>query len=189
MTIPRVADGDTVAVLASGPSMSQEVADRVRHLRCIAVNTTHRLAPWAWAMHAADEEFWRHPETQDAQQFPGLKFSFWDIPGVTRLKIAGIEGWTDAADSLHTYSNSGAQAIQIAIKSGAKRVELYGFDMHRRDGDHWHGAHPQGLRNTTDQQYELFCHRFASMAKHLPAGVTVANKTSNSALACFPCEP
>lgn len=189
MTIPRVAAGDTVAVLASGPSMSQAVADRIRlrRIRAIVVNNTHRLAPWAWALHAADEEFWRHPETRDAQQFPGLKFSFWDIPGVTRLKIAGIEGWTDAADSLHTYSNSGAQAIQIAIKSGAKRVELYGFDLHRRDGDHWHGAHPAGLRNTTEEQYALFRRRFEVLARNIPAGVEVVNCTPGSALDCFPC--
>jgi hypothetical protein len=185
-SIPREAEGETVAILASGPSMSQAVADKVRHLRCIVINSTHRLAPWAWMLYAADGEFWCHPDTQDAQQFAGLRVSLSEAPGVHRMRNAGLIGWDEAPDCLHTYSNSGAQALQIAVKAGAKRVLLCGFDMHRYNGDHWHGKHPAGLRNTDDAHYTQFVQRFGELAKRIPTGVEIVNCTAGSALTCFP---
>ena len=184
--IPREAACETVAILASGPSMSQAVADKVRHLRCIAVNNTHRLAPWAWMLYAADSEWWTHPATSDALAFRGLRVSVSPAPSVHRLRLGGVIGWDQSPEVIHSYSNSGAQAVQIAIKAGAERVLLLGFDMHRQDGDHWHGAHPHGLRNTTKEQYAIFRERFAELATRIPAGVEVLNCTPGSALTCFP---
>lgn len=46
-TVPQMWAGRTVAVMASGPSMSKDVADKVRAARLpvIVVNNTYRLAP------------------------------------------------------------------------------------------------------------------------------------------------
>lgn len=187
--IPRAHEGRTVAVLASGPSITGAAAGAIRAagIPAIAVNTTHRLAPWAWALYAADSEWWLHPSNSDALQFPGLKVSCQPVTqGVLQLRIAGRTGYVDEQDAIHTYSNSGAQALQIAAKSGAARVLLLGFDMHRNVDDHWHGKHPPGLRNTSEALYTKFVAQFGELAPHLAArGVDVVNCSPDSALNAF----
>ena len=66
--------GQTVAILASGPSMSQAVADRVGEAKVcvVAVNTTVKLAPWADMLYAADD-FWIVKYEKLAAGFAGLK--------------------------------------------------------------------------------------------------------------------
>lgn len=185
-TIPRSLTGRTVAILASGPSMSQAVADAVRAagIPAIAINTTHRLAPWAWMLYAADREWWLHPGNADAQHFAGLKVCCQPVPGVLQLRNAGSVGYSDEADCVHTLGNSGGQALQIAVKAGAARVLLCGFDM--RDNGHWHGHHPAGLRDTEWQTYAEWVKRFEKIAPVLAQrGVDVVNVTPGSALTCF----
>ena len=188
-SIPRVHVARTVAVFASGPSITPHAVDLVRAagIPAVAINTTHRLAPWAWALYAADTEWWLHPENIDAFAFRGLKISCQAVaPAVFELRDAGSVGYEDAQDCVHTYKNSGAQAIQIAAKSGAARILLLGFDMHRRNGDHWHGLHPAGLRNTHEGVYQKFCAQFSELAPHLSArGVDVINCSPDSALTAF----
>lgn len=185
-TIPSLWTGHTVAILASGPSMSQAVAEAVRvaGIPAIAVNTTHRLAPWAWMLYAADAEWWRHPGNADAAQFAGLKVSCSPVSGVLQLRNAGVVGYSDEPDCVHTLGNSGGQALQIAVKAGAARVLLCGFDM--RDSGHWHGQHPAGLRDTEWQTYAEWVKRFEKVAPALAQrGVDVVNVTPGSALTCF----
>jgi hypothetical protein len=187
--IPRAHEGGVVAVLASGPSITPDAVALVRQagIPAIAINTTHRLAPWAWALYAADSEWWLHPSNSDAFKFPGFKVSCQPVSReVLQLRIAGRTGYDDSQDCVHTYSNSGAQAVQIAAKSGAKTILLLGFDMHRNNGDHWHGLHPQGLRNTPDALYLKFVAQFSELQPHLSArGVSVLNCSPGSALVAF----
>ena len=163
---------DDFVILATGPSMSRELAESLRGRNAIAVADAYRIAPWAYAMVAQDVAWWRHHP--DAIKFHGRKFS--------SNKIAGVEQF----DSLKTTgqvfgtgSNSGLIACIVAQWLGAKRIELYGFDMH---GSHFFGPHPEPLKNTTPQ-------RFATMLKDFKrwnhAGVEVINMTPNSSLTCF----
>lgn len=171
----------TVCVLASGPSMSQEIADRLRPMEMptIVVNETYRLAPWADLLYAADEAWWK----VKPREFNGLKVSCSEVPGVLHLKNAGRIGYSDDADCVHTYGNSGAQAIQIAAKGGAARIELYGFDMH---GTHWHGEHEKPLRKTSAVSFCKWIDEMKTLAAALEArGIEVVNMTEGSALSCF----
>jgi hypothetical protein len=182
--IPQLWPGATVAILASGPSMSLAVADLVRAagMPAIVINTTHRLAPWAAMLYAADIEWWQHPSNADAATFAGLRVSCQQVPGVLALRNAGTVGYSDEPDCVHTIGNSGAQALQIAIKAGAKRVLLCGFDMH---GGHWHGVHPAGLRDTAPENYVTWVGRFEKVAPLLKARADIVNVTPGSALKCF----
>jgi len=85
--IQQLWPGATVAILASGPSMSLAVADQVRAagMPAIVINTTHRLAPWAAMLYAADIEWWQHPSNADAATFAGLRVSCQQVPGVLAL--------------------------------------------------------------------------------------------------------
>lgn len=175
--------GAAVAVLASGPSMSQEVADRVHAagLPAIAINNTYLLAPWADMLYAADEEWWRVHRA--AAEFRGLKVTAGVVPGVARVTCTGLDGIDMTPGCVRTGGNSGYQAIQLAAQAGARRVLLLGFDMH---GSHWHGDHGPGLRNTTADLFAKWVKRFDSAAPLLAAaGIDVVNCTPGSAIRCF----
>ncbi|MBI3150079.1 MAG: hypothetical protein HYZ17_16365 [Betaproteobacteria bacterium] len=183
-SIPREWEGETVAVLASGPSMSQDVADRVRAagIPAIVVNNTFRLAPWADILYAADAKWW--DATPDAMRFAGLKVSCEPVRGAMSLRNAGKLGYSDEPDCVHTFGNSGAQAIQIGAKAGGARILLFGFDMR---GGHWHGEHQKPLRNTTPASFERWAADMQTLAVALAQrGVAVINCTPGSALRCFP---
>jgi hypothetical protein len=187
--VPRMWAGQTVAILASGPSMSQAVADGVRHLPRIAINNTWQLARDADIVYAADRRWWlAHP---DAHVGPGLRVSIEPTRGTLPdlpfpalvLRNSGAEGFDRDPGCLRTLGNSGGQAIQIAVHAGAARILLFGFDMH---GGHWHGPHARPCGNPS-QSFLARCTRaIAHMAQHLPAGVEVINCTPGSALRCFP---
>jgi len=187
-SVPRELAGRTVAVLASGPSMSAAVADAVRAAgaAAVAVNSTFRLAPWAWALYAADEEWWHHPANGDAKRFAGHKISVSRVHGVHGLANTGPLGFDPDPRCIRTGGNSGYQAVHVAAHAGAGRILLCGFDMHG-PGEHWHGAHPAGLRETTVCTFSSWVERFASIAEPLRArGIEVLNCTPGSSLTCFP---
>lgn len=161
----------TWAVLATGPSMSQAVADAVRgKCRVVAVSDAYMLAPWADALVSTDAAWWAaHP---DAKNFEGIKYTgapaYLPVPGVTRAP------WGD------TGTNSGLLACKTAYAMGASRILLCGFDMH---GTHFFGTHPPGLGNTTPE-------RFVELRKQFdvwrPRNVEVLNCTPGSALQAYP---
>lgn len=86
-----------------------------------------------------------------------------------------------------TGSNSGYQAVNLAVQFGAKRILLLGFDMTIARGIHWHGPHGDGLKNPSDGTCLTWRTLFAAAVPDLKqAGVEVINVTPNSALTCFP---
>ncbi len=182
--IPRVFQGATVAILASGPSMTAEAAEKVRAagLPAIAVNTTFRLAPWAEWLHGADAAWWKH--TPGALTFAGIRTSMEEVQGVHLIARAGRVGCGDEKDSIYTLGNSGAQAIQLAVKAGAARVLLLGMDM---SGGHWHGEHSAPLRSTHPDIYAVWRDWMGTLAAGLEQrGIEVLNCSPDSALTCWP---
>lgn len=161
----------TWAVLATGPSMSQAVADSLRG-RCevVAVSDSYKLAPWADALVSSDRAWWdAHPE---ALEFEGSKFGcmpeFQALPEVARF----------AAQS---GTNSGLLGLMVAASLGATKVLLCGMDMHS-PGGHFFGNHPANLKSTTAQRMEVFKKQFA---RYQPKGVDIVNCTPGSALMAY----
>lgn len=187
-TVPRMWEGQTIAVLASGPSMSQEVCDLVHRtpgVQAIAINETWRLAPWATMLYAADPEWWTFHGNRALREFRGLKVSCMPVNGVLQLRNSGTEGFDPDPSAVRTGGNSGYQALHIAAHAGAARVLLCGFDM-RGGADHWHGRHPHPLKQTDDEQFARWIRRFGTLAPVLAKrGVDVVNCTPGSALQCF----
>lgn len=188
--VPRCFEGRTVAILASGPSMSPAVADAVHaaDVPAIAINTTFRLAPWAWMLYAADLQWWQHRDHRDAARFAGLRVTIdigaGDIPdGLLSLRRSGTNGFDADPENLRTGANSGYQAVHIAAHAGAARILLCGMDM---QGGHWHGEHPRGLKVNTIEQFEKCCSLFRTLVEPLKkCGVEVVNVTPGSRLDCF----
>jgi hypothetical protein len=180
--------GETVVILASGPSMSAAVAEQVRaaEVPTIAINSTFRLAPWAEMLYAADAAWWQHPDNRDAHRFAGMKVSVEEAPEVLKLYASGVNGFDANTARIRTGGNSGYQAVHIAAHAGASRILLCGFDMCLDRGSHWHGDHHAQLKQTSRKQFVVWCERFKDLAKELDArGIDVVNCTPGSALKCF----
>lgn len=183
--VPRMWPGETVAVLATGPSMSQSVADQVRGLRCVVVNDAFRLAPWADILYAADRRWWE--ANPDALDFSGIRLCAQPgVRGVGYMQHSGTQGFDPDPSRIRTGGNSGYQAVHVAIHTGAARVLLLGFDMR---GTHFFGEHtkrtPDGvlLRNTSPETFRRWVQRFDTLKGH---GAEIINCTPGSAISAFP---
>jgi hypothetical protein len=126
-TIPPLWTGKTVAVLASGPSMSPEAADSVRELPCIAINSSYLLAPWADMLFEHDLHWWQ--ANPQAEQFDGLRVCAQEgdidahlVRLPTDLVVMGPGHSVD-------MRNSALAAVWLAAEAGASKILLYGFDL------------------------------------------------------------
>lgn len=185
-----------LAIIATGQSMTMELAATLRDTTCVAVNnacidttidgiTYPARAPHAVAVAANDHQFWRHyPQAYD---FSGRKFSCNRIPGVEQVH----------SDWLSRQSSSGVLALEVArrlivehrltTKARDDRIDLYGFDGY---GAHYFGWHPAPLHRTTDARFAIFEQQLAALGAEMKkAGITIMNRTPGSALRCFPLEP
>ena len=165
--------------------------------KAIAVNSSVFSAPWAAVLYAADAEWWRYYAR--VLTFSGLCVAAEQgaaryVPAVRTVTVLREQNTCsprmqfDALGVLGGGSNSGAQAINLAVQFGARRVVLLGFDMQRRrDGTlHHHGAHPAPLRNPQARLFEKWIAALDSQAPILKArGVDIANASPESALKGF----
>lgn len=185
-SVPPIWRGQTVAILASGPSMSAEVAEQLRGVTCIAINNTFRLAPWAAMLYAADRAWWLHRDNADAKHFRGLRCTIsreQDGPppaGVLSLLSSGVIGFDPDPGRIRTGGNSAYQAAHVAAHAGAARILLAGCDL---QGGHWHPEHPAELMQTNDIAFSRWLERWPGIAE---SGAEIINVTPGSALKCFP---
>lgn len=171
----------TWAVLATGPSLTQQDVDAVRGLKVVAVSDAYRLAPWADHLHSSDARWWKaHPE---ALKFAGTKSALETVSGVHCFQPSS-EVLDERPSHLSHGKNSGYQGICIAERFGAQRILLLGFDMRRVGRTHFFGSHPRGLERA--HPYADWLDRFAELAWALRGRVEVINCTPGSALKCFP---
>jgi len=189
-------EGRTVAILASGPSMSAHVAENIRQagIPAVAINDTARLAPWADMLYACDGKWWLHHASW-ALNFAGLKVTADDSLVFPQVKCIGLRpngrggyeelGFDPDPAYVRTGENSGYQTTHIVAHGGAKRILLTGFDMR---GDHWFGKHPPGLADANGcGVFPQFIENFKTIVEPLrERGIDVVNCTPDSALRCFP---
>lgn len=182
--------------------------------KAIAVNDAYLWAPWAEVQYAADAKWhawqvsgiskptlWLTPEQirQRWRDYAGEKCSIQNsmanIPdkSVHFLRNATYpdHGFGLSLDpkAIYTGRNSGFQALNIAVLTGAKRILLLGYDgAPSRDGKtHWHGDHPIVAPLSVYAHY-----RAAFSAAETPLlelGVEVINCSPGSAIDSFPKVP
>lgn len=183
-------------VLASGPSLVKDDVTAVRawrkadgRRRVIVVNTTFRLAPWADILYACDLPWWDVYAEEVFRTFEGQPWSQTEI-ACRRYNLAQVRGEVGPGLSrvrgvVRQGGNSGYQAIGLAFDQGAERIVLLGFDMQDTGGrTHWHGDHPEGLRNASP--FASWIGKFGQLAVDLQReGVVVINATRQTALTCF----
>lgn len=104
----------------------------------------------------------------------------------------GVNGWRDEMVlddplAIGAGGNSGFQAINLAVKFGARGIVLVGFDMRVDRGTHWHGDHQGGLGNPDAGKVDRWRGHLDNAAQALAdAGVTIINASMVSALRNYP---
>ena len=172
-------------VAAPGPSLDEEALKDTGY-PLLAVGDAYRVLPWADAMYACDNRWW-------LEQYDGsFKSEIWsghEVQGNDKTEayekwgmrlVEGRHGNTFSLDPsfIHYGSNSGFQAINLAIHFGCTYIILAGYNM----------GGPNKCRdgiNGSNGSYGGFIPNFVNAAKHLPGYIRIVNTTPNSALECF----
>lgn len=103
-------------------------------------------------------------------EYPGERWSASTVPGVRKLRLA--------------FMNSGAGAVELAFKAGARRILLLGYDCQHTGGRaHWHPDHPSPMGNAGS--VHDWPRLWRNTAKAV-AGAQVINCSRQTALDCFP---
>lgn len=167
--------GQTVVVIASGPSLTQSDCDLVEQsgLTTIAVNSAWQYARFCDVLYAGDCAWWSHywDSIDIDTQFYTLSQNAADVFGLNRHKSKRIKGY-----------NSGLLAIEMACQFGAEKVLLLGFDASVENGIHFHGRH-EGIANPDKMRCRHWLGYFDELAKDHK---NVINCSRQTALTCFP---
>jgi hypothetical protein len=189
--------GATVFCLASGPSLTRAVADRLRDAgaRAIVVNSSCALAPWADVLYFTDSG-WYEPRRELVANWTGAVVSMSrtakrELPD----KVNRVEGQGDpmgppsfarGRSVIQQGRSSGHTAVSLAIAMGAARVVLVGYDMRVVDGREHHHAEYSGARDL-DQYAREFVPAFNGWRAAAEAvGAEIVNATPGSAVTEFP---
>jgi len=171
-------------LIGGGPSLAVEQVDYARQSDCyiLAINNAYQLCPDAAALYACDRNWWEHYRPD----FAGTKYSLeYGKEGVFKMSNTGQNGIETAWPGIRTGSNSGYQAINLAVHFGCKKIILIGYDMQHTGGKrHWHPDHPKSLKNSPG--VSRWRRNFEDAAMILEdMGIGVINCTIQTALTCF----
>lgn len=121
--------GETVVVFGSGPSLTRDLADSLQGHKAIAVNYSHRLAPWADVLLILDANpaLWA-----DTYGFRGVQLCGVPSDDIDAFHVGGMyEHVRMSQTEVIEIRNSGLAAIRLAAGLGAKKIILAGFDPDR----------------------------------------------------------
>lgn len=187
---PPLFAGATVYILASGPSLTPEIAARVRGRPCIAVKATAAtLAPWADIWFSGDgAELGQY--AAEAAGFLGLLVTQSrrpEVPPNAKRIRAELSAGFPPPPLVRQGRSSGHTAVALAVAMRAARAALCGFDMRAVDGREHH--HPPRPGRTVDPG--IYAREYVPAfrgwhAAGLAAGCEIVNATEGSAIDEFP---
>lgn len=185
--------GETAFLLAGGPSLTQAVADRVRGLHTIAINSSAARAPWAEVLFFTDNS-WFEKRRDLVANWPGLVVSMSrhakrELPGkILRLKEEVRPDFPPPlTDTIRHGRSSGHRAVSLAIALGAANIILLGYDMRVVDGrEHHHDEYAGRPRNLAVYEDEFLPSFRGWNDDARRAGSIILNATPGSALKEFP---
>jgi len=191
-TAPRCWEGETVFVLASGPSVNALDLSLLKGRRVIAVKSSWLIYPAADVLFFADGRWWRDPALRP-KAFDGLIVSSAKEISDPRVKLMhkiepGELSEKPCTVALRRTSTTGA--INLAVHFGASRIVLLGVDgkvspqgMRHCHGTPWPWALKVGCFDEQNEEYR----QIAPSAAHL--GVEIVNANPDSAIDAWPRRP
>lgn len=144
--------GETVFVLASGPSLTPEICERIKGRSALAINSSCMLAPWA-DLYFTDSS-WYGERREIVANWPGRVFSMSktakrELPD----KVLRVKGEGDPSFPVTSFPplgspvirqgrTSGHTGISLLVSLAAATVALVGFDMRTVEGrEHCHSEY------------------------------------------------
>jgi hypothetical protein len=184
-----------VFVAAPGPSLTEDVAERIIGQRVVAIQDAYRRVPFAAVLYGCNVSWWNYHK--GCPVFAGEKWSSHGAPdhnnkmtvaqryGVNLVRGSKGEGFSLDPSLIHYGRNSGFQGVNLTIHLTRNPViALVGFNMQKVDGNtHFFGEHPRELNQGPLREFIGF---FNHAARQLPPHIKIVNCTPNSALQCFP---
>lgn len=193
--IARIFEGETVFIVAGGPSLRGFDFTRLDGRNVIAINRAFEYLPKAEVLWWSDARFWRHHRddivvhsarwkaTGNVGYVPSDFLPSW----VVQYHFSGHGGFDENPKNLRTGNNSAFASIHLAAHLGAKIIVLLGVDMrHGPTGEtHFHEGH--GVMHLEETMTNLMIPYFETLVKPLAAlGIQVINASPNSALEVWP---
>lgn len=184
--------GRVVHIVAGGPSVKEQNVSLLENKITIAINNSFEILPNATALFWADPDWAGIHFDKLSKHRCKLRFSSrmhanltgYGLGGCTMLKRTGDFDIDHNPDNIRG-NNGGAQALNLAVNMGARKIVLLGYDMNMREGTHWHQGH--GLAMRPSIYTDLFIPSIESMAASIKQlGIEVINCAPRSALKCFP---
>ena len=174
---------------APGPSLQKSDLDYVctKSAYLLVVNDAYKLVPNANALYAADPAWWEH---HASMVFHGERWTqdqrTAESHGIRWIESVPRPGFSTNPRVIHQGSNSGYQAVNLAILLGANPIYLLGFDMQIVNNKrHFFGDHPGSLNKPSP--YGQFVAAFRTTVTDIArAGIKIINCTPGSALDAYP---
>lgn len=169
--------GEIVAVIASGPSLTSEDVEAVSHLKTIAVNSSWKIAPFCDVLFAGDFVWWKNYGKE-------VNIAAKKVCMTARAKEIG------AVHFKHKHSkgyNSGMCAIEYAVRRGARKIIMIGFDCSIKNGIHHHGEHKK-TPNPNETRCNRWKDQFRWLRKEFP-DADIVNCSRYTEIDCFPVLP
>jgi hypothetical protein len=189
-----------VYIVAGGPSLRGFDFSRLDRKFCIAINKSIFELPYASMLWWSDMRFYSmHKERIDGHRAP------YKVTGITNLQtlkypekvyiytFSGHGGYDERREHLKDGNNSGFASLSLAIKLGAKRIRLLGYDFKFDDSahSHWHDGHyderGQKIRHTPDTFSKRMLPYFATLKEKTDElGIDIINANPDSLLDVWP---
>lgn len=185
---PQLWPGETVFIVAGGPSLLDVDLECLVGRPVIAINKAYRLVPWAEFLFFNDGWFWNENRAE-ILKFPGQIVTPWTraihprVHVMRRTGSRGIDGNPSCLRSGGTSVLGGSNLAAHLIGWG--RIVLLGVDMKFavNGRTHWHEGHSV---QAVPEQFPYMIRALESMKKPLKKmGIRVFNATEGSALDCF----
>jgi hypothetical protein len=176
-------------ILGGGPSLKDVDLSPIKHEYIIAINEAYRFGKFVTTWFFADSSFYKNHK-QDIQKWPnkivscsGAAKNDKKVEYYQRCKKHMICFEPGKLAFPNGMANSGATAINLAIRKGFDTIILLGFDMQFVDGRaNYHDYYKK--KKPRQDIYNRFMLHFEAIAKETDK--TIINANLNSALTCFP---
>ena len=187
---PTVWTGGTVFIVGGGPSVKDLDLSFMEKKHVIGVNDSFLLGEWVDVCFFGDFP-WLAKHSEKLAAWAGLRVTSQPkahgIPGIHSIRRREQRGF-GPPHQLGWYKNSGAASVCLAVRMGAAKIVLVGFDMKlSKEGDsNWH---PNNLTLNNAETYCRFCYNFECLRldlSHAHPKVQIFNANPDSGLEIFP---
>jgi hypothetical protein len=176
-------------ILGGGPSLKDADLSLIKNEYIIGINEAFRLGTFINTWLFCDSSFYKN-HREDIQKWPnsivscaGAAKNNKKVEYYQRCKKHIICFEPGKLAFPNGMANSGATAINLAIREGFNTIILLGFDMQFVNGKaNYHDYYKK--KNSRQDIYNRFMLHFEAIAKETDK--TIINATPNSALNCFP---